>query len=264
MRYRVMGAMQLWRDESGWVTPGAAKNRILLATLLARANRRVSNELIQQHLWGEDRPKSAAKLIHLYVHQIRHTLSDTNGTLLLTRPQGYELTVDCGDRDVDRFAKVTARGFGELRSGDLAAAAASFQQAQQLWRGTPYVDLLDTDLGRVEASALEEQLLLVTEARVDIQLCLGRHVELIGDLRALVLDHPLRERFHEQLIAALYLAGRRAEAAKAFECLRDVLDRELGMAPGRAARQLLETVLTGGPAVDALADVRSVLGVRIS
>jgi len=226
----------------------AAKRRALLAALLLRANHVVPVDDLAEVLWGEDPPLAARSGVQNYVMRLRQTLGAA-GSRITTQPRGYLIRVEAGELDLDRFE-------GLLRDARTAAREARWPDAfghaaagLALWRGEPLADLGSDLLPTREGPRLCELRLQALETRIEAELQLGRHGEVIGELRQLAAGHPLRERLHGLLMLALYRDGRQAEALAVYQHARNVLIDELGTEPGPDLKQLHQQILTADPAV---------------
>ncbi|TML29782.1 MAG: tetratricopeptide repeat protein [Actinobacteria bacterium] len=220
---------------------GGQKRRALLAALLLRADQVVTRDHLVDALWGEDPPDTARNTLQVYVSQVRKLLPEG---LLETTPDGYRLAIDPGAVDVFEFERLTQSGRSALTIGDAAGAAETLRRALDLWRGTP------TDLPQLEALRLEELRLTAQEDRIDAELALGRHVQLVGELERLVAEQPLRERARAQLMLALYRSGRQADALAVYQRARRTLVEELGIEPGESLRKLERAILEQDPALN--------------
>jgi DNA-binding SARP family transcriptional activator/Tfp pilus assembly protein PilF len=171
--------------------------------------------------------------------------------MLSSRSPGYALRLDAdGDLDADQFEAWAAQGIDALRTGDAERAAAVLAEALDLWRGPALVDVPASTVIQAEADRLEESRLVALEARVDSDLALGRHADLVPELMTLTQDHPLRERLWEQLMLGLYRAGRQADALAAYQSLYRHLDDEVGVEPGPSVRELHQRILANDPELD--------------
>jgi DNA-binding SARP family transcriptional activator len=217
---------------------GAAKQRAVLAILAVGANAPVSTDRLIEGLWGEDPPSSATKMVQLYVSQLR-TLIDGNGAEIVTRGRGYELRLPAESVDALRFERLV--GVAARNDGVPNDAAT---EALALWRGPPLDDLADEPFATSETRRFEELWLRARELEIDAALATGRHQAVVGDLEALVEQHPLRERLHAQLMLGLYRCGRQAQALEAYTHARSVLVDEVGVEPGPELRSLHEAMGT--------------------
>ncbi|MBB4916601.1 AfsR/SARP family transcriptional regulator [Streptosporangium saharense] len=225
------------------LTPGPAKHRALLAALLLRPARPVAVERLIDEVWDGRPPASAEPVLRVYVSALRKVVEG-----IRTVPGGYLLDVDPGRVDAHRFEHLVAEARRAGEAGRRAEAAEGLREALTLWRGPALADVESDTLRRAHAVRLEELRLTAVEERVELDLTLGRGARVVGELRALVAAHPLRERAWGQLIAALDQAGRRSEALGAYREARRLLVEELGLEPGEDLRAAHERVLTGSPA----------------
>ncbi|MFE3453863.1 BTAD domain-containing putative transcriptional regulator [Nonomuraea sp. NPDC059194] len=244
MEFGVLGRLTVLRDGEA-VELSSAKQRTLLAVLLAAADRPVAPDRLAEAGWGQAPPSPAT--LRWHVHQLRQALG---GDRLTRRPDGYQLAVLPGELDAARFEELCARA---ADPADPAAVADLLGQAAALWRGPAYADVCGADsIGvestgvesvRVEATRLEELRLVAAERRARALLELGLPDEAAVELRARLAAHPLRERLRELLMRALHQAGRRADALRVYREGRDLLVGELGVEPGSALRDLHTEIL---------------------
>jgi DNA-binding SARP family transcriptional activator len=254
MRFHVLGPLEVEADD-GPVVLGGPKERLLLAHLLARPNQVVSVEALVQGLWGEQPPPTAAKTLQSHVKRLRRVLEPGRtrgaaGEVLVTRQPGYLLRVAPGALDAARFEELTAKARRALADGAAPAAGAMLREALGLWQGQAFEEFLDTDVGAAESDRLAELRLVAQEDRIEADLQVGRHRELVAELEGLVREQPLRERLWAQLMLALYRAGRQADALLAYQRARSVLVEELGIDPGTELRRLHAAVLAQDPGLD--------------
>ncbi|MDP4505586.1 AfsR/SARP family transcriptional regulator [Nonomuraea turcica] len=242
MRFGVLGPLRV----DGGQAPGPAKHRTLLAALLLSAPERVPVERLMSVVWDNRPPASAESVLRVYVSALRKLVDG-----IRTVPGGYLIEVAPDDVDCHRFEQLVAAARQARAAGQAAEAADGFQAALGLWRGQALADIESSSLRRAHAVPLEELRLTALEERVELDLRLGRGAEVVGELRALVGAHPLRERAWVRLIEALHQAGRRSEALGAYQDARRTLVEELGLEPGAeltAAQQrvLADTVPDSG------------------
>ncbi len=233
---------------------GSPQQRALLALLLLNANEVVSRDRIVDELWSRP-PATAAKQIQVYVSRLRKVLEPDRATgedarILVTRSPGYALVVAPDQIDAVRFERLTSEGRDALSSDDPSRAVGLLEDASSLWRGPPLADLAYDSFAQAEIGRLEELRLATAEDRLSAELELGRDTEVIGELEALIAEHPLRERLRGQLMLALYRSGRQADALDAYQRARETLTEELGIEPSRALRDLHGAILRQDPDLD--------------
>ncbi|MBW4716004.1 AfsR/SARP family transcriptional regulator [Saccharothrix obliqua] len=229
--FKVLGPLEV-RHGGERVPVPAGRARVLLATLLLRANRPVSADALVERLWDGSPPNAARAraTLHMVVTRLRQALGPAN--VVRTATHGYLAEVPPGALDLDAFRELAARG----RPAEALA----------LWRGDALSDVRSDALHREDVAPLEEERLVVLERRLDADLAAGRSAELVGELRALVDRHPLRERFRGHLMLALYRSGRQAEALAAYREVRALLADELGVDPGPELVELHARILDRG------------------
>jgi DNA-binding SARP family transcriptional activator len=229
---------------------GGGKLRALLALLLLNANEVVSRDRLIEGVWGESQPSTINAVLNVYLSKLRKLLgSSDSGAALLTRPHGYLLRLDPVRLDLHRFESLMREGREALDGGRFEAAAASLAEALVLWRGPPLADLEDAPFAAAAAAHLDELRFCALQSRIDADLALGRHLELVPELEALVAEHPLRERSRAHLMVALYRTGRQSEALQVYRDARRLLAEELGIDPGPELQSLERAILVQDPAL---------------
>jgi DNA-binding SARP family transcriptional activator/ABC-type branched-subunit amino acid transport system substrate-binding protein len=243
MEYRILGALEVTRDGRP-LALGGGRQSALLALLLVERNRTVDADRIVEELWNGDAPATAGKVVQNLVSQLRRLGADD---ALRTRGHGYELEVPDDELDAARFERRLADGRDALGRGDPAGARDLLGEALALWRGPALAGFADAPWARAEALRLEERRMVALERRIDADLALGRHADVIGELEAAIARDPLREGLRRQLMLALYRSGRQAEALAAFQDARRTLVGELGIEPGPDLTELHAAVLRQDP-----------------
>lgn len=242
LEFRVLGPLEVI-GKDGPVPLPQGKVRVALGVLLVHADEVVATDRLIEDVWGERPPATAMKSIHVYVSQLRRILG---AEVIVTRPPGYQLQLEPGQLDLHRFERLCE----EARRGDVATAAAKLCEALELWRGPPFADFIYDAFAQTTIARLEELRLGALEARIEADLALGRHAELVAGLATLAQEHPLRERIRGAQMLALYRSGRQAEALAAYQSARRALVDELGIEPGRALHELERAILTQDPQLD--------------
>ncbi len=239
---RVLGSLEIV-DENGVLALGAAKLRRLLAALAMRAGDVRPGEDLIDAIWGRSPPRSAEKLLQVYVSQLRKALP----VRISRRGSGYALAMDGIALDATRFEHLVGDGRAALRQGNAALATSLLSRALGLWRGPAYADFAFDDFARLEAERLEELRIVADEERIEAELALGRHAQLLPELRGLAAAHPLRERLQAQAMLALYRCGRQSEALDLYAATRRKLRDELGLDPSLELRDLERRILQHDP-----------------
>jgi DNA-binding SARP family transcriptional activator len=247
LEFGILGPLEVRRGELD-VTPTRAKVRALLAYLLLRAGEQVSTDRLVHELWGDAPPDAPRTALQVHVSRLRKGLGDNESAVIRTTPAGYVLAADTARIDCRRFARLMDSARDARVAGDPAGAVGRLDEALVLWRGEPLRDIEFQSVG-VEASKLDDLLLDAVEERFDALLALGRQAELIAQLELAVAHAPLRERRWQQLMLALYRAGRQADSLAAYRRARAALG-ELALEPGPALRRLERAVLLQDPSLD--------------
>jgi DNA-binding SARP family transcriptional activator/streptogramin lyase len=246
MEFRVLGPLEVL-DERGPRALRGSKQRTLLAYLLLHANVVVSSDQLIDVLWGEDPPPTATHTLHVYVSDLRKLLRDSGNVELVTEGHGYALRVPNDAIDLTRFSRRAEEGRRALVDADLPRASEELRAAGAMWRGAPLSDLPYGGSLAHEIARLDELRLSAIEDRVEADLALGRHADLVGELTALTAANPLRERLRAQQVLAMYRSGRQAEALQSLGAFRQHLGTDLGIDPGPALQQLEVQILQHDP-----------------
>jgi DNA-binding SARP family transcriptional activator len=240
VEFRILGPLEVV-EEGRPLTLGGPRQRALLAILLTRANEVVSNDHLIDELWGARPPRTAANALQYHVSQLRKTLGASDA--IVTREPGYLIRVAPHELDLLRFEQLVE----EARRAPANEAARLLHDALNLWRGRALADLMSEPFAQAEILRLEELRLAALELRIETDLALGRHRELVGELEVLVHEHPLRERPRAQLMLALYRSGRQAEALDLYREGRRLLVGELGIEPSVELQELEKAILRHDP-----------------
>jgi DNA-binding SARP family transcriptional activator len=243
--FRILGSVEA-TGEDGPLSLGGRRQRAVLAALLLHAPHVVSRDALIADVWGPDAPETAATALHGHVSTLRKAIGNDR---IVTRAPGYALRIDQDELDVRQVDRLVGEGEAALARGEPARAGAALAAALELWRGEPLAGLEAVPFVEGERRRLEERHLAALELRIDADLALGRHREVVAELSDLVREHPLRERFRAQLMLALYRSGRQAEALEAYADGRRLLASELGLEPGDELRALQRSILEQDPAI---------------
>ncbi len=235
LEFRILGPTEVWNEDQQ-LQLGGPKQRAVLAVLLLEAGRVVSTDRLIDLLWGEEPPTTAATSLQNFVSQLRKVLG---AETLATKPPGYQLQITWDQLDLERFRRLVEAA----RTGPPEERSAKLRDALALWRGPPLADFAFEAFAQNEIGRLEELRLAALEERMQADLEAGQHAELVGELEAVVREHPLRERPRAQLMLALYRSGRQAEALQVYQDARRELVDELGIEPGSSLQQLHGAIL---------------------
>jgi len=233
--FRILGPLEVEGDD-GPVALGGQRQKALLGALLLGAGQVMPTERLVDLLWGEEAPKTATTSLQNSISRLRKELGPD---VLQTKPPGYVLRVEPHQIDARRFETQLR----DARSAGAEERRELLQRALSLWRGPALAEFAFDDFAQAEIRRLEELRLVAHGERIDADLELGRHGDVIGDLEGLVRDHPLRETFRRQLMLALYRAGRQAEALEVYQDARARFIDELGIEPGPELKRLQAEIL---------------------
>jgi DNA-binding SARP family transcriptional activator/class 3 adenylate cyclase len=236
---------------------GSIKHRMLLAKLLLHANQVVSTDELIDTVWGEQPPPTVRQSLQNHVASLRRAIEPGGEPAgpprtLRTRDPGYLLEIDPDQLDLYRFRRLLDEGRGALAGGDPGTAARLLHEALSLWRGPVLADVVAAGATWPELVGIDEERIAALETRLEADLALGRHLELIGELEGLVRQHPLRERLHGQLMLSLYRSGRQADALAAYRSARRTLVEELGIEPNLRLQRLEQAILAQDPVLELL------------
>jgi DNA-binding SARP family transcriptional activator len=243
MEYLILGPVEV-RDGARVVTLRQRRSRALLAFLLLRAGEIVSSDVLVEEIWGAKAPRTALDALHNCVSHLRRELGDD---VIETHGSAYLLRIDPGQLDLVRFERVVAEA---RETNPPEKRALQLRRALALWRGPALGDLAYEPFAAGEIQRLEELRLAAWQDLIDAQLELGRHRDVIGELEALVQDHPFDERLRAQLMVALYRSGRQADALEAYQDARRALVDNLGLEPSVALRELEQAILRQDSSLD--------------
>src|SRR6266568_353183 len=249
MTLRLLGPLELVAQGRS-VDLGGPRSRIVLAMLALNANRVTSVGQLIDAVWDISPPATARSQIQICISTLRklfHTAGQPN--VIRTRPPGYLLSITEDDLDSEKFNSLVTVAHAQAQGGHTADAAATLRSALALWRGPALADI-PSDLVQRGAVLFQEHRLAAVEERVRLELSLGRHREITGELQALIDEQPLREELYGFLALALYRSGRQAEALEVCRHARAVLVNEAGIDPGPELQNLERAVLNRDPVLD--------------
>jgi DNA-binding SARP family transcriptional activator len=197
-----------------------------------------------EELWGDRPPESGVTALQVSVSKLRKALG-AGSSVLETRPPGYRMRLEPDQLDLTRFEVLVE----EASQLEPAQAGAALRDALRLWRGPPLAEFAYEPFAHVAIARLEELRLGVLERRLEAELGSGCHQEVVAELEALVVEHPLRERVRGQLMLALYRCGRQAEALAAYRAAWRALVDGVGIEPGPELRELEAAILRQDPSL---------------
>jgi predicted ATPase/DNA-binding SARP family transcriptional activator len=241
LEFRILGPLEVCGEDRRPLSLAGPKQRALLAVLLLNRNEPVTADRLIEEVWSGAEPGAAARSLQVYVSQLRKLLGDAQ--VLQTAAAGYSLVVESERLDAVRFERLLRDGKAALTQGQPEQALESLLEALELWRGPALADLTYARFAQAEIVRLEELRLVALEARMEAELALGRHSDLVGELELLVAEHPLRERLRAQLMVALYRTGRQADALAIYHEARRMLLDELGLEPSQELKDLEAAIL---------------------
>jgi class 3 adenylate cyclase len=239
MEFRILGPLEV-AEGSQQIPVVGARQGALLALLLLHGNEVASSDRLLEELWGGEASERSRNALQQAVSRLRRTLGSER---LVTTPPGYLLRLEPDELDTERFERVLAAGRAALQAGEASLAAETLREALVLFRGEPLSDFRYEPFAQGEIARLEELRQEALGERIDADLALGRHSELVGELEPLVALNPLREHLTGQLMLALYRSGRQAEALESYRRARECLVEELGLEPGPELRELEAAIL---------------------
>ena len=249
MEYRILGPTEVL-DGGVSVDVGSRQQRALLALLLMNVNRVVSTERILEEFWPDD-PDGKERTLWVYISRLRSALepdreAHARNTVLLTRDHGYSLRADEDDIDIYVFERAVERG-RSLVADDPSGASDVLRAAVGMWRGDALEDFAYDEFAQPEIARLSELRLIATEGRIEADLRMGRHRDVVGEAERLVRDHPLRELPVGLAMKALYRCGRQADALRLFQVHRRTIGEALGIEPSPELCRVEEQVLLHDP-----------------
>jgi DNA-binding SARP family transcriptional activator len=253
--FRILGPIEAWSGERR-LTVGGPRQLALFAFLVLHANRAVPSDELIDALWGPAR-SGAGNRLQMAIARLRKALAPPDGAavpVLRTVSGGYLLSVGPGQLDAHVFAERVEDGLRALGSDQPAQAAGRLREALALWRGPPLAEVAFEDFAQPEIRRLEELRLAALETRIDADLQLRRHRQLVGELEGLLAEHPIRERVAAQLMLALYRCDRQADALEVFQRTRVQLADQVGLEPGPRLTALQADVLAHAPTLELSAD----------
>jgi predicted ATPase/DNA-binding SARP family transcriptional activator len=245
VRIALLGPVELSEGDRRIRLTGS-KQHALVTLLALNAGRLLPVDRLVDALWGDAEPRDGVNALQHQVSRLREAVGRERVTW---QGSGYVLEVPEDAVDVRRFEQLAVDGRAALRREDAGAAVAALRSALGLWRGPPLDGLPAQPWVLAEVTRLEHLRLDVVEDRIEAELALGLHVELAGELQALVGEHRFRERLWGQLMVALYRSGRQADALEAYRAAGHALADGHGLDPGPELQRLQAAILAHDPAL---------------
>ncbi|WP_329582739.1 AfsR/SARP family transcriptional regulator [Streptomyces sp. NBC_01361] len=256
MDIEVLGPLSV-REHGISIAPTAPKPRQVLALLALNADHVVPVCALIEELWDETPPRSARTTLQTYILQLRELIGEaldrggdeqaTAKDILVTLPGGYRLETRGGTLDFQELERRAGAGYRAMDAEDYAGAAKRLRDALSLWTGSALADVQAGSQITLEVRRLQETRLCALDQRIEADLRLGRHRELLSELTVLVNQYPMHESLHGQFMLALHRSGRRGEALNVYQRLRATLVRELGLEPSTALGRLQRSILMAHP-----------------
>ncbi len=253
MEIGILGALQA-KEGTRSLELGGTKQRAVLAMLLLQVNEVVGVDSLVDGLWGEQVPHSATNVVQTYISRLRGILGSAAGDnsgfggVRRCRP-GYLLALDPEHVDVCCFERLVRKGTQQM-SADPASAASTLRAALDIWRGPALAEFGELPFAVAEQHRLEEERLNVLVSRINADLAVGRHADVIAELELLVAAHPLHEALWAQLMVSLFRSGRQADALATYHRAQKILADELGIDPSRKLSELESAILSRDPGLE--------------
>ncbi|MFS3127260.1 AfsR/SARP family transcriptional regulator [Nocardioides sp. Bht2] len=246
---RLLGPVTVLDPTGAAVEVGSPRHREVLAALAVDVGRAVSVDTLLARVWGDSTRGGTVASLQAVISRLRSRFRDAGvAARIVTAPPGYLLEVSSSAVDVVRLTTGIEAARRAVATSDVPMAQVRDQLNDTLahWRGAPFADV-PQQFARTEAARLEGLRLTGEELAADLDLRLGDATEAIARLQALSSHHPMRESLREQLMRALYLGGRQADALAEYEAARLLLTEELGVDPGPALRRMQQRILAHDP-----------------
>jgi tetratricopeptide (TPR) repeat protein/DNA-binding SARP family transcriptional activator len=247
MEFRVLGPIELW-SAGQQCDLGPTRARCVLAILMLTPRTIVPTDVLIDRIWDTEPPPKARESLAVYATRLRASLRQAVGdsVRLVGRARGYELDVDPDDVDLHQFRRLRRQADALAGNGDADQAALLLREADRLWRGQPFAGIRGDWMARMRASLEEERRAAILK-RVECELDLGQHADLVGELGNLLAQYPLDEAFIAHQMTALYGSGRAGEALSLFRDTRSQLIDEQGTEPGPVLTELHQRILSHDP-----------------
>jgi DNA-binding SARP family transcriptional activator len=252
LSFSVLGALEI-RTATGYAEISGDLQRTLILTLLIKEGQSVTGETLIDEMWGDSLPDKESNALQAHVSRLRRRLRQLEpeypGQRLTIQPSGYRFSLNDAQLDAIEFIRAV-RQAETASAANPAVAAVLLREALAMWRGPVFGGFAGGPSCQVARARYEEHRIRAMELRFDIELRLRMHAAILPELHEAHRDHPLRERFCEQLMLALYRAGRQADALGVYRLMRRELDEELGIEPSPSLQRMEQAVLSHAPHLD--------------
>jgi DNA-binding SARP family transcriptional activator/tetratricopeptide (TPR) repeat protein len=243
VEFRVLGPLEVLAGDRR-IDLGGSRQQIVLACLILEANRVVPIARLIDAIYGNDVPSTARVQTQICISALRRLFAlHGRPEAIVTRSKGYVLQMEHGALDLHHFDDLVTRARRARDARLPEEAVRHYRAALQLWRGHALQDI-DSRLLQAAVSRHNERRIAVNEDCIELELGLGHHHDLVGELTDLIAEYPLRERLRGQLMLALYRSGRQAEALEVYRSARRTMIEELGIEPNEWLQQLERGILT--------------------
>jgi DNA-binding SARP family transcriptional activator len=254
LHFRILGPIEC-SSAGAELDLGGPRQVKLLALLLVNANRALATDQLIEALWGAESVGNAPKRLQVAIVRLRKALGRGGAaSRVQTVAGGYRLRVEPRELDADRFSERVGHGRRALDAGEPVVASEFLRAALRLWRGPAFADVTYEPFAQAEIRRLEELRLAALTSRLDADLRLGRHVDVVSELESLTVEHPTHETLSRQFMLALYRCGRQADALDVFQRVRTNLREQFGLDPGPALCAMQAHVLGQHPALELRGD----------
>ncbi len=246
LQFRLLGPLEVARGGES-VPLGGRRQRAVLAVLLLHSNRRISRVRLIDEVWNGRPPTASSQTLQSYLSRLRQVLGDA--VPISSQADGYLLSVDPTSLDFERFRSLVGDGHRAVSEADYERAGVILHEALGLWRGDPLSDLDGEEFVRAPIAEWSELQLMALCDRIRADVECGLAETVIGELEALIVRYPDRERFRELLMRALYLAGRQSDALACYRRGRQAMNDQYGIEPWQPLRDLERAILLHDPSL---------------
>ncbi|MFD5627016.1 BTAD domain-containing putative transcriptional regulator [Streptomyces sp. NPDC127072] len=236
-----LGPLELWHDQQQYEL-GSLKERCVLAVLIHARGEPVTADTLMDRVWDGEPPPTAMATLHSYLSRLRGRLRRAVGDerARVERPSSrlYQLRADPEDIDLLRFQRLRSDAVAAAARGERTLAIGLLRTAEALWRSEPLTEFTGSSWARSACARLTEDHRRVREERIGLEMELGRHADLVGELQELATQNPLAQKVIGSLMLVLYRSGRHDEALAVYRNARTRLHKSQGIEPTAELQQL--------------------------